>query len=53
LIGHFRIKAITKAGILLDEKATQFIVLEVKMSSPLSKGVVNAPNYDQASRTIA
>jgi hypothetical protein len=51
--GHFTIDSKTKSGLRLKRNARQFIVLEAKMRSGLSKGVTNAPFYDQASRTIA
>jgi len=53
IIGQLEIEENTKAGIKLLENASQFIVLEAKMSSPLSGSVTNAPGYDQAARSVA
>jgi len=51
--GHIKIKKRSKAWLLLDEGATCFNVLEAKMLSPLSAGLRNSPDYDQAARTVA
>ncbi|MCF8000485.1 MAG: hypothetical protein K9K76_01310 [Halanaerobiales bacterium] len=53
VIGHFKIGNEGKGDILLNEDAKQFIVVEAKMSSKLSKGVTNASYFDQASRNVA
>lgn len=53
LVGHFVVGETSRNDVLLEPKATHFLVLEAKMFSPLSPGVKNAPYYDQASRTIA
>jgi len=53
VVGHFEFRSETKGGVILKPDSTQFIVTEAKMSSKLSKGVKNAPDYDQAARTVA
>ena len=53
VIGHITIEEKTKAGLKLTEKASQFVVIEAKMFSGLSKGVKNAPDFNQAARTVA
>ena len=53
IIGHFAIAIGREAGPKLLPDATQFIVAEGKMFSPLSGGTRNAPTYDQAARSIA
>ena len=52
-IGHFDIRPGTKTGLVLRADSTQFVAIEAKMFSPLSKGTTNAPNYDQAARIVA
>lgn len=52
-IGQFVFDASTKAGVVLCTQATQLIVCEAKMFSPLSPGTTHAPNYDQAARNVA
>ncbi len=52
-IGHFDIKPGTKTGIELRADSKQFVAIEAKMFSTLSKGTTNAPNYDQATRIVA
>lgn len=49
--GHFDIRR--KVGIKLRKDATQFVVIEAKMSSPLSEGVDYSSKYNQAARTVA
>ena len=53
VIGHITIEEKTKAGLKLREDASQFVVIEAKMFSGLSKGVKNAPYFNQAARTVA
>lgn len=53
VIGHFTFDHATKAGLRLDPDAAQFVVIEAKMFSNLSKGTKNAPLYDQAARNVA
>ncbi|KAA0142371.1 hypothetical protein FYZ48_02440 [Gimesia chilikensis] len=43
----------TKSAIELDSNAKHFCVYEAKMFSGLSRGTKNAPDYNQAARTIA
>ncbi len=53
VIGHFAIGDPGTAGLALARDATQLVVLEAKLYSPLAAGVKNAPFYDQAARTVA
>ncbi len=53
IFGHISIADKTVAGIKLKEDATQFVVVEAKMGSKLSKGTTKAKYWDQASRIIA
>ena len=53
VIGHFSIGRSGKGDIDLHPDATQFVVIEAKIFSSLSKGTINFKNYDQASRTTA
>jgi hypothetical protein len=53
IVGRFEFVGGTKAGIRLSPDARQLVVIEAKIFSPLSPGTKNAPEYDQASRTIA
>ncbi|MEW6405905.1 MAG: hypothetical protein AB1649_29305 [Chloroflexota bacterium] len=53
IIGHFSIGRSTKADARLLPDATQLIVVEAKMFSPLSSGTRNAPHFDQAARNVA
>ena len=53
VIGHFQIGNQAKADFELSPNASQFIVLEAKMNSPLSSGITNAKYYDQAARSVA
>jgi len=53
VIGHFIIGKEGKSDLVLSPDATHFIVLEAKISSPLSSGTRNAPYYDQAARNVA
>ena len=52
-IGHFYFRSGTKTGLALATDATQFVVIEAKMFSRLSKGTTHAKYYDQASRILA
>jgi hypothetical protein len=52
-IGHILVGAGGKADVSLRDGATQLIVVEAKLFSPLSAGTKNAPGYGQAARTIA
>ena len=51
--GHILIGEDGKADLKLRPAATQFLVLEAKMFSSLSKGVTHAGYYDQAARNVA
>jgi len=53
VIGHFDFRSGTKTGLTLTADSKQFVVIEAKMFSPLSRGTKNAPYYDQAARTVA
>ena len=53
IVGHFEFHPDTKTGLTLTTDATQFVVLEAKMFSHLSKGITNVKYYDQAARTMA
>lgn len=53
VVGHFAFKRGTKTGLVLQEGATQFVVIEAKISSGLSAGVANAKTFNQATRNVA
>ena len=53
VIGHFSVGRSGKGDIDLHPDAQQFVVIEAKIFSGLSKGIKNFKNYDQATRTIA
>jgi len=53
VVGHFQIRTPGKAELTLDADAQQFIVVEAKMFSGLSKGTTHAPTYNQAARNVA
>ena len=53
VVGHFIIGETRKAELTLREGATQLVVVEAKMGSPLGPDTKNAPSYDQAARTVA
>ena len=52
-IGNIYITEGTRRGLSLEQNASHFVVTEAKMFSGLSKGVTNAPYYNQAARTVA
>jgi hypothetical protein len=52
-IGHFRIGETGQAELKLEAIAEQFVVVEAKMFSALSKGTTHAPTYNQAARNVA
>lgn len=52
-IGHLEIGKKGKSDLELASGATQFVILEAKINSPLSSGTKNAPYYDQAARNVA
>jgi hypothetical protein len=49
--GHIRNRK--RSGLRLEKDATQFIVLEAKIYSPLSSGIRRSPGFDQVARTVA
>ena len=53
VIGHFSVGRSGKGDIELHSDAKQFVVVEAKIFSRLSKGIKNFENYDQAARTAA
>lgn len=53
IIGHFAVSPGERSEIRLKREATQLVVIEAKMGSPLSSGTKNAPGYDQAARNVA
>jgi hypothetical protein len=53
VIGHFSVGRSGKGDIDLHPDAKQFVVVEAKIFSRLSKGIKNFENYDQATRTTA
>ncbi len=53
VIGHFRIGENGQGELTLKSDAQQFIVVEAKMFSGLSKGTTHAPTYNQAARNVA
>lgn len=53
VVGDFKEIVDTKSGVEVCNDAKLFLVLEAKMSSPLSSGTKNAPGYDQAARNVA
>ena len=53
VIGHFKIGSVGKADLLLSSAASQFVVVEAKIRSPLSSGTSNVPGFDQAARSVA
>lgn len=52
-IGHFTIGGSGKGDLVLNEDASQLIILEAKMFSKLSAGVSHARYFDQAARNVA
>jgi hypothetical protein len=53
VVGHFTIGSAAKADARLLPEASQLVITEAKMHSPLSAGTRNAPMYDQAARNVA
>jgi hypothetical protein len=51
--GHFSIADGTRSGIELSPDCRYIAVFEAKLYSPIGKGVKNASDYDQVSRTAA
>ena len=50
-IGHFSVSPGERSEIVPTADATQLVVIEAKLGSPLSSRTTNAPGYDQAART--
>jgi hypothetical protein len=53
VIGDFDFKEETATGLRLRSDSRQFVVIEAKMFSNLSRGTKNAPAYDRAARNVA
>jgi len=53
IVGHFDISPGERGEATLRKDAQQFIVIEAKLGSALSKGVKNSPDYGQAARNAA
>lgn len=53
VIGHFTLKPGGRGDINLSPDATQLVVVEAKMFSPLSAGTTRAPSFNQAARNVA
>mgnify|MGYP005851033369 CR=1 FL=1 len=53
VIGHIEVGNKGKADLELAKNAKQFVVIEAKMNSKLSKGISNSKEYNQAARTVA
>ena len=53
VIGHFHIGKVGDGDLALTNDATHFVVFEAKLNSKLSKGTKNAPEFDQAARSVA
>ena len=53
VVGHFDIGCRHKGSLTLATDASQFVVIEAKIFSPLSSGTKNAPSYNQAARSVA
>ena len=51
-VGHFDQQP-PRGDLSLRPDATQFVVIEAKMSSGLSRGTTNARDFDQAARNVA
>ena len=53
IIGHFGFYEKDHGYIKLQPDSKQFVVIEAKLGSPLSKGTKNSPTFNQAARTVA
>lgn len=53
IIGDFKRSPNGKSSILLEKDTKNFVVIEAKTNSSLSRGVSNKDNYSQATRNIA
>jgi hypothetical protein len=53
VVGHFAFRDDTTAGLSLRAQATQFVVIEAKMSSRLAPDTSKVSWFDQAARNVA
>ena len=53
MIGHFTVGSAAKVDVMLLPQATQLVVIEAKIHSPLSRRTLHASTYDQAARNVA
>lgn len=53
VVGHYSFRDDTTAGLTLSPKATQFVVIEAKMSSRLTPYTSKVTWFDQAARNVA
>lgn len=53
VFGHISVGRGALADVTLSKNASQFVVTEAKLFSPLSSGVKNASYFDQAARNVA
>ncbi|HLW90495.1 MAG TPA: hypothetical protein VKS78_04230 [Roseiarcus sp.] len=53
VIGHVTIGSGAKADVVLKKGASQFVVIEAKLFSPLAPNVKKAPGFNQAARNVA
>ena len=53
VVGHFMVGSTARTDFELLPGARQFTVVEAKMGSPLASGVIHAPYFDQAARSVA
>jgi hypothetical protein len=52
VVGHFEIRP-SRGDVILAKAATQLLVIEAKLGSPLSSGTRHAPTFNQAARNVA
>ena len=52
VVGHFEIRP-SRGDVILAKAATQLLVIEAKLGSPLSPGTRHAPTFNQAARNVA
>jgi hypothetical protein len=53
VVGHIKVGSTALANTSLADDASQFLVTEAKLFSPLSPRVTNAAYFDQAARNVA
>ena len=53
VLGHFTVGDRGQVDLAMTPGAGQFVVVEAKLRGRLSPGVKNAPDYDQAARSVA